>query len=301
MKQTTKEMKFMIKDKPVMRTLLLLLALGVFFATSGNAADTKQTPKTSKPAKSMSKEAPPAVKMGLEPKAIDILKASCSKLAAARTMSFTAVTTYENPSRLGPPLAYTTLSEVTLQRPNKLRVITIGDGPASEFYYNGKTMTAFAPAENLIAVADAPPTIDAALKAAYDSAAIYFPFTDLIVADPYKDLSDGLILAFYIGQSKVVGGTTTDMVAYANNDVFVQIWIGSEDKLPRMVRAVYRNDPAHLRHQLELSNWQLDATVPEDAFATAKAAGAKPMPFAHPQTKIAPGGKAPTKTKESKK
>ena len=75
-------------------------------------------------------------------------------------------------------------------------------------------MMAFAPAENLVAVADAPPTIDAMLKAAFDSAAIYFPFTDLIVADPYQDIADGLDVAFYIGQSNVVGGTTTDMVAY---------------------------------------------------------------------------------------
>ena len=66
-------------------------------------------------------------------------------------------------------------------------------------------------------MADAPPTIDATLKAAYDSAAIYFPFTDVIVADPYQDIADGLKLAFYIGQSRVVGGTTTDIVAYAND------------------------------------------------------------------------------------
>jgi hypothetical protein len=125
-----------------------------------------------------------------------------------------------------------TKSEVTLQRPDKLRVIMPGDGSASEFYYDGKMMVAFAPAENLVAVAEAPPTIDAALKTAYDSAAIYYPFTDEIVADPYKDIADGLVLAFYIGQSNVVGGTTTDMGAYANNAVFVQIWIGAEDKLP---------------------------------------------------------------------
>ena len=43
-------------------------------------------------------------------------------------------------------------------------MITSADGPASEFYYNGKTMVAFAPAENLVAIAEAPPTIDAALK-----------------------------------------------------------------------------------------------------------------------------------------
>ena len=131
-------------------------------------------------------------------------------------MTFTAVVSYENPSRLGTPLVYTTKSEVALQRPDKLRVITSGDGPASEFYYDGKAMMAFEPAANLVAIADAPSTIDATLQAAYDSAAIYFPFTDVIVADPYKDIAEGLKLAFYIGQSQIVGGVTTDMIAYAD-------------------------------------------------------------------------------------
>ena len=103
-----------------------------------------------------------------------------------------------------------------------------------------------------------PPTIDAALKAAYDTAAIYYPFTDLVVADPFAALTDGAILAFYIGQSGVVGGTKTDMVAWANDDVFLQIWIGADDKLPRRIRAIYRTDPLDLRHEMELSNWQLD-------------------------------------------
>ena len=77
-------------------------------------------------------------------------------------------------------------------------------------------MMAFAPAENLVAVAEAPPpTIDAALKAAFDTAAIYFPYTDVLVADPYKDIADGLKRAFYVGQSHVVGGTATDIVAIA--------------------------------------------------------------------------------------
>src|SRR5207247_1638999 len=83
--------------------------------------------------------------------------------------------------------------------------------------------------------ADAPPTIDAALEQAYHSAAIYFPFADWIVADPYKEMSEGMKLAYYIGQSKVIGGTTTDMVAYIDHGVFIQAWIGSEDKLPRLL------------------------------------------------------------------
>jgi hypothetical protein len=137
---------------------------------------------------------------------MELLKATSARLAAAKSMSFTAVVNYEFPSKLGPPIAYTIRYDVSAQRPDKLRIVSPGDGPASEFYYDGKAMMAYAPAEDLVAVADAPPTIDATLKKAYDSAAIYFPFTDMIVADPYAALTDGAKLAFYIGPSGVVGG-----------------------------------------------------------------------------------------------
>jgi hypothetical protein len=281
-------------------TRALLPALVVLLATSASAQQPRPAPPALAPG-----QAPPAAVSApavpdLEPKAIEILKASSNRLAAARTMRFTAVVSYESPSRPGPPLVYTTKSEVTVQRPNKLRVITPGDGPASEFYYDGKTMMAFAPAENLVAVADAPPTIDAALKAAFESAAIYFPFTDVIVADPYQDIADDLVLAFYIGQSREVGGTTTDMVAYAHNDVFVQVWIGAKDKLPRRARAVYRSDPAQLRHQMDLSDWQLNSAVPAKAFASARAAAAKRIPFARPEPIVFPGTPPPVEQPPAK-
>jgi hypothetical protein len=207
---------------------------------------------------------------------------------------------YESPSRPGPPLVYTTKSKVTLQRPDKLKVLTPGDGPASDFYYDGKTMEAFDPAENLLAVADAPPTIDDMLEAAYHNAAIYFPFSDVIVAEPYKDIADGLTLAFYIGQSDVIGGTTTDMVAYETNGTFIQAWIGAEDKLPRMARAVYRNDPQQLRHQVVFSNWQIDPALPADAFAFPDIGDAKRIPFARPDAVSPPGIKPPAESEQPK-
>jgi hypothetical protein len=290
----------------------LIAALGMVLSGSGYAAQSQhakkpQSSKSSKTQKGAKATRPPskapaapAVKPVLEAKAIDILKASSARLAGAKSMTFTAVISYESQSRYGPPLVYTTKSDVTVLRPDKLRVITYGDGPPSEFYYNGKTMMAFAPVENLVAVADAPPTIDAALKAAFDSAAIYFPFTDLIVADPYKDIADGLELAFYIGQSNVVGGTTTDMVAYVTNGVFVQAWIGAEDKLPRRVRAVYLDDPAQLRHEMELSNWQLDPAVATEFFESAKAASANRISFASPELPRMQKPPADAKTPKSK-
>jgi hypothetical protein len=80
----------------------------------------------------------------------------------------------------------------------------------------------------------------------------------------------------------VVGGVKTDMVVWANADVFLQIWIGSDDKLPRRVRAVFRNDPLGLRHDLVLSDWKLDAPVAQDFYVSAKAQAAGRMPFKAP-------------------
>ena len=267
--------------------LMSLVALSMFAGATG-AQDT--TPLARKKPTQKYKPAVTQTKPVLEPKAIDLLKAASSRLAAAHSMSFTAVVTYESPSRLGIPLAYTTKSDVILQRPDKLRVITSGDGPASEFYYDGKTMMAYSPAEEMVAIADAPPNIDETMEVAYHTAAIYFPFDDVIVSDPYKDIAEDLRRAFYIGQSIVVGGTTTDIVAYDSGGVFVEIWIGAEDKLPRMLRAIFVDDPLRLRHQLELSDWQIDATVSADVFGSEKATAAKRIQFARPDAPLPPAG-----------
>jgi hypothetical protein len=264
------------------------------------AAHAQQPAPATKAAKPAAKRAVMTFQPGLEAKAVDILKAASTKLAAAKTMAFTAVVSYESATRLGPPLVYSVKSQVTLQRPDKLRIITLGDGPPSEFYYDGKLMMAYAPTEHLVAVGDAPATIDATLRAAYDSAAIYFPFEDVIVADPYKDIAAGLKHAFYIGQSTVVGNTTTDMVAYVTGDVFVQAWIGADDKLPRRIYAIYLNDRARLRHVLELSDWKLDEIVPADVFASTAAAGAARMPFARPDASPVTAMKPPSKSPPAK-
>lgn len=218
----------------------------------------------------------------LEAKALEILQAASARLAAAKSLGFTATATYESPARTGLMLSYATQSRVLLQRPDKLAVITPGDGPPTEFYYDGKTMTAYMPEAKMAAVAEAPPTIDAMLQTAYAKSATYFPFTDVIVADPYADLLPGLRLAFVMGRSRVVGGVTTDIVVVANEIAQAQIWIGAEDRLPRRIEAQFFQEGGYFRHTVELSDWRLDPPIQEGAFAPADPAGTKRIPFAPP-------------------
>jgi hypothetical protein len=234
-------------------------------------------------------EPPQPEHRAIEPVALEMLKAMSQRLAGAKSMSFTAVTTYEAPARDGQPLYYSALSQVALQRPNKLRVITPGDGPPSDFYYDGKTMVAYSPGADLVAVSDAPPTIEAAMQAAYEKAAIYFPFAEVIVGDPYKNLSDGLTSAFVVGQSHVVGDTITDIVAIANANVQAEIWIGVADGLPRMARAIYPKDPNRSRYEIQFSNWHLNPSLKDIDFTSAQALKAPRIDFARPDAE--PPGK----------
>ncbi|MBS0592839.1 MAG: DUF2092 domain-containing protein [Proteobacteria bacterium] len=274
-----------MKPKLLHRTLALVL--GAALAASA-AAQTPPAAKAAAPAAKAApkKAAPQPAQPIIEQRAVDLLQAMSARLAAAKSLAFTAVASYEYPSRLGPPIVYTVRYDVALQRPNQLKVVIPGDGPASEFYWDGKEMIAFAPAENLVAVAPAPPALEAALKQAFDTAAIYFPFTDLLLPDPYGAISAGAKLAFVIGPSAVVGGVKTDMVVWASDDVFLQIWIGADDKLPRRIRAQFSADPKRLRHDLELSNWQVDGAIPAETFDTTKARAGMPMAFAAPGRKV---------------
>jgi hypothetical protein len=274
----------------------LLVAFGAVAGLALSASAGAQVPATTAPkaagqpgaaapAKTRAapgKSAGTGYKMIVEPRAMALLKATSDRLAAAKTLQFTAVAGYEYPSKFGPPVLYSVRYDVVMQRPDKLRVITPGDGPASEFYVDGKQMIAYAPAENLAAIADAAPTVEGSLLAAFTSAGIYFPFVDLLASDPYKALTDGAQLAFVVGPSEVMGGDKTDMVVWANKDVFMQIWIGREDKLPRRIRAIFSNDPLGLRHELNFSDWKLDAPVAQDFYVSTKAASAGRMPFKSP-------------------
>jgi hypothetical protein len=117
---------------------LALIVLAVIFGAVGTVAAQDTSPSTTlkqtAPSAAKKKTVPPKTatpaRLELEPKAIEILKATSNKLASAHTLTFTAVETFESLSRQVAPLVYGYKYDTVLQRRNKLRVILEGDGPA---------------------------------------------------------------------------------------------------------------------------------------------------------------------------
>jgi len=109
---------------------------------------------------------------------------------------------------------------------------------------------------------------------------------EVLATDPYKNLSEGLTSAFFVGQSHVVGDTVTDIVAIANDNVQAEIWIGVDDGLPRMIRAVYPKDPTQSRYEIQFSNWHLNQPTKDADFTSAQALKAPRMQFARPDAPV---------------
>lgn len=248
-----------------------LLGVGLCFVTVSSFAQAE--PATTAPAMAQPK---------VDQKALDLLRETGDVLAKAKSLSFRVKRAFEEPAGNGQPLFYTLLTDVSLQRPDKLKVVTLADGPPSEFYYDGKEMAVFLPAANLVAIETAPPKIEALLEAAYARAGIYFPFVDFIVDDPYKAITENLTSAFVVGQSNVVGDTTTNIIAIANPNFQAQLWIGARDKLPRLVWINPTKSKTKPRSMLEFSNWRLGSPASAKSFHSAKAWSAPRMKFARP-------------------
>jgi hypothetical protein len=210
------------------------------------------------PAPSAHRQTAAANKVQLEPKAIDVLKAVGNRLAAAHTLFFVAVETVDSLSRR---------SEVTLQRPDKLRVSVSGDGYPLESYCSGNTMVTYSPAKKALTIAKAPPTLNECLKDAYKAAALETPAVDLILSDLHGDLLRGMKHASWVGHS-ALAGETTDIVTYSGDKVSVQAWVGTEDKLPRRLHVVYLDDPNRLPLSIMFSGWKIDASVRPDVFTS---------------------------------
>jgi hypothetical protein len=129
------------------------------------------------------------------------------------------------------------------------------------------------------------------------SAERWADITDAVVADPYKDIAERMELAFYVGQSGIVGGTKTDIVAYAGDGVFVQVWIGAEDRLPPDGARGVPEGPAPAPASGGVLQLAARRRRPRRHFASARAARAKPIPFAHPDPGPPAAAPEPPRTK----
>jgi hypothetical protein len=215
----------------------------------------------------------------LEQKALDQLKRMSTALGAAKAFSFRTSSTVEVPAKTGQFITLFASSEITLERPNKLRVRVTGEVPNFEFAYDGSTIAAFAANNNVYSVSKAPDTIDGMLPFVEKETGIHFASSYVLFSDPYAVLTKGLTSAVVVG-SDTVQGEPCYHLAFRAPGVNWEIWIESGARaLPRRLVITYTDATNFPRFLIEFSHWNLHPWLSDGNFVFKKPAGAKEIAF----------------------
>jgi hypothetical protein len=252
---------------------LLSVAL---LAGSAFAEGSKDAAKAPAPSKEAAK-APPAK----DPEAMASLKAMGDALGQAKTLKFK--TRGLRPMQLqdGQWITLVMTANVARQGNDKLRIESGGDAFPFDFIYDGKTVTAFAPKEKIYAQNPAAPTIDDALAQSEKRGEVTIAFGDLVKSDPYSAMTARIKKARVIGTS-TVGGVETQHLAVEGDKNNWEVWIGTQDHLPRMVTLTDLTDTRKPTHTMEFSDWKLDENLTPDLFSFNAPADATKVPFRKP-------------------
>jgi len=217
----------------------------------------------------------------LDPRALDALKLMSDTLAQAKSVRFDARSMAPIKSPQGIWVSLFGTARVVKQGGDKLFAETRGDFFPYDFYFDGKTVTAYSPTKNFYAEKPALGTIDDVIETAYREEGKSFPYADILVAEPYKVLTEGLLKAVYVGQS-TIGGVKTDHLVFINKSVEWQIWIGVADHLPRLVYANYMDDISEPSYTVGFLNWKLNEPVNPGTFVFQNTSRAAKVEFRNP-------------------
>jgi hypothetical protein len=218
----------------------------------------------------------------MEQRALDLLKRMSTTLGVTKAFTYRSRSTVEVPAKTGQLITLFATSDVALERPNKLRVHVTGEVPNFEFYYNGTTIAAFAPKNQVYSVASAPNTLDAMLKFVMDNTGMYFPSADVMYSDPYAMLTKDLTSAFMVGPT-TVEGVPCEHLAFMGPGVNWEIWIetGKRTLLRRLV-VTYTEVQNFPRFLVEFADWNLKPKLAASHFVFKKPSNAKQIEFVSP-------------------
>jgi hypothetical protein len=215
----------------------------------------------------------------IDPKAKQLLQKMSDYLAGLQQFSVQTENSLEVILRSGEKIQFGNPAEALVKRPNKMRADRKGDIVNQEFYYDGKALTLYTPAQKYYATVNAPPTLEEALDYARASLDIYAPAGDLLYKNAYKRLMQDVMSGLYIGMS-VVGGVRCHHLSFRGREVDWQIWLEDGDKpLPRKYIVTSKWLTGAPQFVAFMNNWNLSPRVTDDMFTFAPPKDAQKIDF----------------------
>jgi len=161
-----------------------------------------------------------------------------------------------------------------VQRPNKLHIHRRGLIADADVIFDGETLTLNGRDLNVYAQTPVSGTIDDAIPAYELETGIPAPGGDLLFADPYRVLSEGVDSSSYIGTT-YVDGVECHHLAFRADNVDWQIWIRTgEQPLPMKYVITSKWHTAAPQYELRLRDWNTSPQISAAKFDFSRPDGA---------------------------
>lgn len=165
------------------------------------------------------------------------------------------------------------------KRPDKIRFKVVGDARNSEWFYNGKTITAFNADRQLYSREAFPPTIDAALARARDEFNLRMSIAGMARTDLYEMLTENIAKSSLVGLSRVNGQTCYQLLL-EREQVNVQLWIQTgEIPLFRKMLISYKTEPGAPQWTAVFTQWDTSPDLRDSLFEFVPPQGTRQIKF----------------------
>ena len=201
----------------------------------------------------------------IDPKAMAALKNMGGYLRTLQDFTIKGEGTREEVLSNGEKIQFGGTIDYAVKRPDRMKVVMNTDRKERTIYYDGKTMTIYAPRMKYYATVPAPPTIGAMLDSARYRYSLDMPVVDLFLWGTPRDGTKDITAAKYIGPAKI-NGVVTDQYAFRQKDVDWQLWVEPGDKpLPRKLVITTKTEPERPEYAITL-DWNLSPNLDDKMF-----------------------------------
>jgi hypothetical protein len=178
-----------------------------------------------------------------------------------------------------------------VRRPDRLRVDLDGDDGPRQLFYDGKTLTLYAPDKKGYVSFPVPDTIEGMLKEAASRMGFDFPLADFLDPAPGKALLAGVSEAKVVNEVTVDGVPSRHLTLFQKPGLEVELWLAkTEHPLPQRVFITFRSLPGQPNFIASMSDWNLSATSTDADFEFKPPEGAT-------KVELKPAAAPPAKTK----
>ena len=251
-----------------------LAQFGLIMAVAGVAAMSPASAATDASAPTPSARTPAVV----DPYAIDALNKMGAYLRTLTSFEIQTETATDAVLDNNQRIEIDGTSDYKVRRPNAFVITMTNPRKAREFYYDGKSLTIYAPRMKLYTTVSAPPTIREMFDTLSTKYKTEVPLEDLFHWGLPEEKHD-FTSAGVVGFSKI-GGVDADQYAFREGDIDWQIWIQRGAKpLPLKLVIDKTSDVSVPRYSAEL-HWDTDTTFPDSTFAFNQPPNAKAITIA---------------------